>query len=78
MTTRKWVSWEVEPSMALWCEWRWESLWISRWVGVREVVICGKVSWGVKMEGRGRLERLRGLMYLERAYLGSHNVFHWS
>lgn len=33
----------VTPTIALWCECRWESLWISRVVGFRAEVSCGVV-----------------------------------
>lgn len=42
--TRKCVSRDVLPAMALWCAWRWESLWISKREGFRAEVIWYKVS----------------------------------
>lgn len=44
MTTRKWVSLEVLPCIALWCECKCESLYISSVVGARAAVIFARIA----------------------------------
>ncbi len=66
MTSRKWVSLDRLPCMALWCEWEAESLWISRVVGFNAAVIWYCTVNSEKGGSRGG----------EETDFGAHAVFY--